>query len=201
MRKRLIITNLLMSTILMTFAGHWTFNPHEYRYDMTVYAQLTVDGKPVDSYEDYELAAIVDTACRGVAVPITIDDEKSSSTYSYLMIRVYSNQPSNEMFVLQCYRPSTNEVLPLWGIDPISFVADGVEGTPSSPMLLSLNKRHKADVNGDGLIDVADLNCIINVILVRESGNSFITTADVDGDGQVDITDINGVINAILNSH
>lgn len=52
------------------------------------------------------------------------------------------------------------------------------------------------DVNGDGKVDVEDVNCIINVILKLNSDNQAL--ADVDGDGKVDVSDVNAVINIIL---
>lgn len=51
------------------------------------------------------------------------------------------------------------------------------------------------DVNGDGVVDIADINAIINAILTSEKPN----TCDVNGDGVIDIADVNTVINIILN--
>lgn len=50
------------------------------------------------------------------------------------------------------------------------------------------------DVNGDGTVDVTDINIIINVMLGRESN----TSADINGSGNVDVTDVNLAINAML---
>ena len=50
------------------------------------------------------------------------------------------------------------------------------------------------DVNGDGEVNIADINAIINMIL---SGNISTTAADVNGDGEVNITDINSVVDVI----
>ena len=54
----------------------------------------------------------------------------------------------------------------------------------------------KGDVNGDGEVNIADINVIINIIL---SGDSNMT-GDINEDGEVNIADINTVINIILNS-
>ena len=51
------------------------------------------------------------------------------------------------------------------------------------------------DVNGDGQVDVADVNGVINAVLGRSALN-----ADVNGDGQVDVADVNAVINLILSN-
>ena len=50
------------------------------------------------------------------------------------------------------------------------------------------------DVNGDGEINIADINALIDIILSGE----IQTTADVNGDGEVNIADINSVIDIIL---
>ena len=53
------------------------------------------------------------------------------------------------------------------------------------------------DVNGDGKVDISDLNAIINLILGL-APSSYDGDADVNGDGKVDITDVNAIINIIL---
>ena len=50
------------------------------------------------------------------------------------------------------------------------------------------------DVNGDGEVTVADINAIIDVILLGTSNHG----ADVNVDGEVTVADINAVINVIL---
>lgn len=50
------------------------------------------------------------------------------------------------------------------------------------------------DVNGDGTVDIADVNAAINLILTT----SFDAKANVNGDNTVDIADINALINIIL---
>lgn len=52
----------------------------------------------------------------------------------------------------------------------------------------------KGDVTGDGRVDIADVNAVINAILgITE------LKADVTGDGRTDIADVNALINTILN--
>ena len=51
------------------------------------------------------------------------------------------------------------------------------------------------DVDNDGVVDVADLQCIINIIIGTMNATS---SADVNGDGEIDIADIQNVINIIL---
>ncbi len=51
------------------------------------------------------------------------------------------------------------------------------------------------DVNGDGTVNITDVNAIISIIL---DGKSMTLAADVNNDGTVNITDVNAVINIIL---
>lgn len=51
------------------------------------------------------------------------------------------------------------------------------------------------DVNEDGVVDVADVNAVINMMLhLQETNNA----ADVNGDGIIDVADLNMIINKIL---
>ena len=50
------------------------------------------------------------------------------------------------------------------------------------------------DVNGDGEVNIADVNAVIDFILSGGSSDS----ADVNGDGEVNIADVNAVIDIIL---
>ena len=51
------------------------------------------------------------------------------------------------------------------------------------------------DVNGDGAVDVSDVNEVINMILGKAVMD---TIADLDGNGTVDVSDVNQIINIIL---
>ena len=50
------------------------------------------------------------------------------------------------------------------------------------------------DVNGDGEVNISDVNAIIDIIL----GGGSIPRADVNGDGEINIADVNIVIDMIL---
>ncbi len=51
------------------------------------------------------------------------------------------------------------------------------------------------DANGDGAVDIADVNAAINMMLGKADVNLI---CDMNGDGAVDIADINAIINAML---
>jgi hypothetical protein len=50
------------------------------------------------------------------------------------------------------------------------------------------------DMNGDGEVNIADVNALINAILLKTNDLAF----DANGDGELNIADVNFVIDAIL---
>ena len=54
------------------------------------------------------------------------------------------------------------------------------------------------DVNGDGTVDIDDVNAVINIILKVKSESDFLGNADLNNDGDVDVDDMNLIINIIL---
>ena len=69
---------------------------------------------------------------------------------------------------------------------------------PGIELLYDLPQGIASDVNGDGVVDIADVNAIINVMLARVASDQLLATSDVTGDCVVDIADVNAVINAML---
>lgn len=59
-------------------------------------------------------------------------------------------------------------------------------------------ERLDGDVNGDGEVNIADVNCLIEVILGYTSDGVFHGRAYVNDDYEVNIADVNEVINIIL---
>ena len=51
------------------------------------------------------------------------------------------------------------------------------------------------DSNGDGQVDISDVNAVINMMLGKEAMNP---ACDLDGSGNIDISDVNMVINKML---
>ena len=75
---------------------------------------------------------------------------------------------------------------------------DGNSHTTAYGPVISFVYRENAgmpgDVNGDGAVNIADINAVIDMIL----GSTFDAAGDVNGDGAVNIGDINVLINMIL---
>lgn len=77
--------------------------------------------------------------------------------------------------------------------------ADGKQFYPADETC-NVNKKpdtKPGDVNGDGVVDMGDMNIAINVILGKAQLADF-PGADVNGDGVVDMSDLNLMINSIL---
>ncbi len=70
-------------------------------------------------------------------------------------------------------------------------------GARSSFYLLETIDTTTGDVNGDGLVDVTDMNILVNILVGKESATNY-PMADVNGDGNVDVSDVNAVINIML---
>ena len=65
--------------------------------------------------------------------------------------------------------------------------------------LAALAQTTVGDVTGDGQVDIADVNAVINEMLGKENLTPDSSPGcDVTGDGQVDIADVNAVINIML---
>jgi hypothetical protein len=82
------------------------------------------------------------------------------------------------LFIFKCYNGMA-----------VYKIGTGVSGDEPDPGI-------KGDVNGDGEVNIADVNAAIDMIL---KGNSS-ASADVNGDGEVNIADVNALIDIILNS-
>ena len=54
-----------------------------------------------------------------------------------------------------------------------------------------------SDVNGDGEVNIADINNVINAIINAETDEAF----DVNGDGEIGIADINEIIQTIIGAN
>ena len=91
-----------------------------------------------------------------------------------LLLELYERQGSfPPSYVLKAYGPSIT----------LYFVKGGAP-VPGKP----------GDVNGDGEVNIADINAVIDSILSQ----SGVRAADVNGDGEINIADVNAVINYIL---
>lgn len=188
----LVFVAVMLTAITASARTHWTCDAHAFQYDMTAYVQLTDGGFPLTDYSDYEIAAFVGDECRGVAQIV-------DAVKPYGLIRIRSNEVSGEIVIFKVYRYSTNEEFIIDDVS-IEFVSQGIEGLPSTPLLLDLpNDYRKGDVNGDNYVDVYDVTNMIDYILGREVDPFILVNADLNGDGHIDVADVVPLIALILN--
>ena len=81
---------------------------------------------------------------------------------------------------------SGHKTVPVY-VDNFTVYYTGDEGGPNVGIV--------GDINGDGQVDISDVNAVINMMLGKVE---VVAAADINGDGQVDISDVNGVINIML---
>ena len=177
---------LTLPTALLAQGSGWTVNPHDYQYDMTVYAAIELDGEVLTDYANYEIAAFVNVGdkeeCRGVA---TVD---SQSGMTWLYMRIYSNKASGEEVRFKIYDKSKSKISS--ANEKITFESEKLVGMPSSPHKLSLVKFTLGDVNDDGKINAADIVAVKQIMAETASGNIIVDAADVNSDAKVNSADI-----------
>lgn len=188
---------LALGASALSAQTHWSVNPHDFQYDMTIYYSLSSDDKPVSNIGSYEIAAFVDGACRGVGT-VETRTGTNGTTLTYGFLKVYSNTTSGETVTFKYY---TNGEEAESGSQGISFESSGVLGLPSNPHVLKVAMSFIAgDANGDGRISIADASLIVDYIL---SGGTVTISAgaDINGDGKISIADASAIVDYILSNH
>ena len=56
------------------------------------------------------------------------------------------------------------------------------------------------DVNGDGVINISDVVCLINYILEKDNPIFIYNAADVNNDGSINISDVTSIVDLIINN-
>ena len=75
---------------------------------------------------------------------------------------------------------------------------DGIYNNINGNEASVTSENYSGDVNGDGNVNISDINVIVNVILGATVDNETMRRADVNEDGCTNISDLNAVINIIL---
>ena len=56
----------------------------------------------------------------------------------------------------------------------------------------------QGDVNGDGKVDIDDINILINILLGKDTASKYDGRADINSDTKTDIQDVNQLVNLVL---
>lgn len=188
-----LISVLFSMTILHAQDSQWRVNPYDYKYDMTVYAKVVYEGTEVSDYSNYEIGAFVGNECRGVG------DVQTKDSYTWVYLRVRSNQASGEKLIFKLYDKSTGRTCVIKPSQGIAFSSQGMIGKPSSPVTLEKPSYTLGDVNEDGIIDVAD---IVGVHQITAGGSTVgynQLAADANADGVINVADVVRIRSIIAN--
>lgn len=103
---------------------------------------------------------------------------------------VYFKNGSEDQNVMPTYQQAQAAAEKGWVLKYYDNGWKDVSTTPPVP----------GDINGDGKVDVTDLNLMVNIVLGVEVDQYPLTisNADINGDGKVDVTDLNLAVNIIL---
>ena len=170
------------TTVLHAQDSGWTVNEPDYQYDMTAYIELSLGGAVVDDYSNYEVGAFVGNECRGVA---KVD---SKNGYTWLYLRIWSNEASGETIELKTYDKTTGKTYRV--LETIDFVPQSMVGQPSSPMTATVKTYTLGDVNDDGRINIADVASALSIMAGKSNDKFIREAADANEDGRVNIADI-----------
>ena len=197
MRKSIKITIAFLCAMFYQGAfaqetSHWTCSPNDFQYDMTAYIALTNDGVAVTDYSDYEVAAFCGDECRGVGEVQTV------GTTSYIYMRIRSNAASGEDITFKVYTKSDDIEADVEEYT-MPFVSQGVQGMPSSPVVLNFVPYAPGDADGDGIVDLTDAVAIFEFVMNGGYDGFVGAAADFDGDGIVDLTDAVLLFEFIMN--
>ena len=174
------------TTVLHAQDSGWSVNEPDYQYEMTAYIELSLGGAVVDDYSNYEVGAFVGNECRGVA---KVD---SKNGYTWLYLRIWSNEASGESIELKTYDKTTGKTYRV--LETIDFVSQSMVGQPSSPMTATVKTYTLGDVNDDGRINIADVTSTLS-IMAGNSNDKFIReAADANEDGRVNIADVTKIL-------
>lgn len=81
---------------------------------------------------------------------------------------------------------------------PITDIVKNNDGSVTLKFMYTAPPALPGDVDGNGEVDITDLNIVLNIILGKDSADNYDGRADVTGDDEVDISDANATVNKIL---
>ena len=92
---------------------------------------------------------------------------------------------------------SGNTAIVTSGAEVTQVAMGGIAYLEFGNVKLNDNNWLKGDVNGDGLVNITDVNCLINIILGAADASDYDGRANVNGDGTVNVSDVNVLIGII----
>ena len=121
-----MLVMLTLQGVVASAATPWTVTPSDYRYDMSLYLDVSFTTNGMD-YTQYDFAAFVGDECRGVAEVLPLANGRNC-----LYLRARSNQASGEKLTFKYHKKATGEIRDVENVS-VDFQADKQLGYPSSP--------------------------------------------------------------------
>ena len=125
MRGLLLFLLALLGAVVVR-GQHWTCLPEDFRYDMTMFVVVELNGNRVVDYSGLEVGAFVGEECRGVmeAQELVVGGERVC--FGYLRLR--SNVTAGERFSFRLYMEGGEREVELTADREIEFESEGLLG-------------------------------------------------------------------------
>ena len=134
----------LFHSVTASAADTWSVNPSDYRYDMSLYLNVTFAAGEGLDYTQYDVAAFVGDECRGVAEVLPVPGGKDC-----LYLRARSNRESGETMTFRYRNKTTGEVKDIENVN-FTFASNARLGYPSSPYEVKIVIYHDVIISTEG---------------------------------------------------
>jgi len=126
---------IVLNGVVALASTPWTVNPSDFRYDMSLYLEVSFVASEMD-YSCYDVGVFCGDECRGVAEVLSLSNGKSC-----LYVRARSNQESGETMTFKYYDKKTEKVLVIDGVS-FAFESNCRLGYPSDPYLVKIIRHY-----------------------------------------------------------
>lgn len=148
-RSIIALLMIVLSGVGASASTPWAVNPGDYRYDMSLYLDVSFLATGKMDYSQYVVAAFCGDECRGVAQVLPLPDGGEC-----LYLRARSNQETGETMTFKYYNMQTEEILPIDGVS-FPFESNGRLGYPSTPYEVTIIRHYDVSLSAGpgGAID------------------------------------------------
>ena len=202
-----VVTNAMATDVRGRFA-HWNFVQSVVNADQHFGSNHECAMKSVPS------AIVMTTDVSGDIQQVSLTACNPSSTTTKLQLFSSTDQGSSWMGETAQEVPAGETVTLTWRVnvtDPVRFRVVRNAGSKTADLYVDdftigsfgelyyeKDQFEPGDVNGDGNVDIDDLNILLNIILDLDSADNYDGRAQLMGNAKVSIEDVNALINILL---